>query len=134
MSTIQEPPLQRDFTIEVGGRMVVDPIWAKWLFDLAQYINSLNSSTGSSTGTGALVRQVSPSLTTPAIGAATGASLLLTGGITTGLAAALHTTSIALNNGAGAAAGTLLNAPAAGNPTKWIPVNDNGTTRYIPAW
>jgi hypothetical protein len=22
----------------------------------------------------------------------------------------------------------------AGNPTKWIPINDNGTTRYLPAW
>ncbi len=43
-------------------------------------------------------------------------------------------TSAALTNGAGAAAGTLGNAPAAGNPTKWIPINDNGTTRYIPAW
>ena len=39
-----------------------------------------------------------------------------------------------LSNGAGAAAGTLTNAPVAGNPTKWIPINDNGTTRYIPAW
>lgn len=37
-------------------------------------------------------------------------------------------------NGAGAGAGTLTNAPAAGNPTKWIPINDNGTTRHIPAW
>lgn len=40
----------------------------------------------------------------------------------------------AFTNGAGAAAGTLANAPVAGNPTKWIPINDNGTTRYIPAW
>jgi hypothetical protein len=39
-----------------------------------------------------------------------------------------------LTNGAGASAGTLTNAPAAGNPTKWIPIDDNGTTRYIPAW
>ncbi len=38
------------------------------------------------------------------------------------------------NNGAGAGAGTIANAPAAGNPTKWIPVDDAGTTRYIPAW
>jgi hypothetical protein len=43
-------------------------------------------------------------------------------------------TTIALANGAAAAAGTLTNAPAAGNPTKWIPINDNGTTRYVPAW
>jgi hypothetical protein len=43
-------------------------------------------------------------------------------------------TSTALTNGAGAGAGTITNAPAAGNPTKWIGINDNGTTRYIPAW
>ena len=40
----------------------------------------------------------------------------------------------AFDNGAGALAGTLANAPAVGNPTKWIPIDDNGTTRYIPAW
>lgn len=38
------------------------------------------------------------------------------------------------NNGAAAAVGTITNAPTAGNPTKWIPVDDNGTTRYMPAW
>lgn len=46
----------------------------------------------------------------------------------------LLSTSAALSNGAGSAAGTLTNAPVAGNPTKWIPINDNGTTRYLPAW
>lgn len=46
----------------------------------------------------------------------------------------LHVTSASLTNGAAAAAGTLLNAPAAGNPTKWVPIDDNGTVRYIPAW
>lgn len=56
-----------------------------------------------------------------------------TGGIRHG-ASTLLTTTAALTNGAGASAGTLSNAPAAGNPTKWIPINDNGTTRYIPAW
>lgn len=39
-----------------------------------------------------------------------------------------------LTNNAAAAGGTLLNAPVAGNPTKWIPINDNGTIRNIPAW
>jgi hypothetical protein len=43
-------------------------------------------------------------------------------------------TTAALTDGAGASAGTLANAPSVGNPTKWIPINDNGTTRYIPAW
>lgn len=46
----------------------------------------------------------------------------------------LHTTAVALTDGAGASVGTLTNAPAAGNPTKWVPIVDNGTTRYIPAW
>lgn len=43
-------------------------------------------------------------------------------------------TSTALTNGAGVGAGTIANAPAAGNPTKWIGIDDNGTIRYIPAW
>jgi hypothetical protein len=42
--------------------------------------------------------------------------------------------SAAFTNGAAAAVGTLNNAPAAGDPTKWIAIDDNGTTRYIPAW
>ncbi len=37
-------------------------------------------------------------------------------------------------NNAAAATGTLTNAPAAGNPTKWIAIDDNGTTRYVPTW
>lgn len=40
----------------------------------------------------------------------------------------------ALSNAAGAATATLTNAPSAGNPTKWITVNDAGTLRRIPAW
>lgn len=55
------------------------------------------------------------------------------GAVTVG-STTLLSSSVALTNGSGAAAGTLTNAPAAGNPTKWIPINDNGTTRYIPAW
>jgi hypothetical protein len=54
--------------------------------------------------------------------------------VTTSQTAFMHNTSAALADGAGASAGTLANAPAVGNPTKWIPINDNGTTRYIPAW
>ena len=55
-------------------------------------------------------------------------------GLITTASATLIASSVALTNGAAAAAGTLLNAPVAGNPTKWIPINDNGTTRYLPAW
>lgn len=43
-------------------------------------------------------------------------------------------TGAAYTNNAAANAGTLLNAPTAGDPTKWIPINDNGTIRNIPAW
>ncbi len=48
--------------------------------------------------------------------------------------AQLARTSVAYTNNAAAQAATLLNGPTAGNPTKWIPVNDNGTIRNIPAW
>lgn len=48
--------------------------------------------------------------------------------------AQLLETSVALTNNAAANVGTLNNAPAAGDPTKWIPINDNGTVRNIPAW
>jgi hypothetical protein len=55
-------------------------------------------------------------------------------GLITSNSPTLHATSVGLTNGAAANAGTLTNAPAAGNPTKWAPVNDNGTTRYVPLW
>jgi len=48
--------------------------------------------------------------------------------------AQLMETSVALTNNAAAAVGTLNNAPVAGDPTKWIPINDNGVVRNIPAW
>jgi len=59
--------------------------------------------------------------------------LYLGGKITVGSTTML-TSSVAFTNGAAAAARTLTNAPTAGNPTKWVPIVDNGTTRYIPAW
>ena len=46
----------------------------------------------------------------------------------------LMTTSVALADGVGAQTATLTNAPAATNPTKWIPIDDNGIRRHIPAW
>lgn len=47
---------------------------------------------------------------------------------------AVFRSSANITSGAGAFTGTLTNAPAAGPPTKWVPINDNGTTRYFPAW
>lgn len=43
-------------------------------------------------------------------------------------------TGTTLTDGAGVGSGTLTNAPAAGNPTKWGIVDDNGTQRYVPLW
>lgn len=57
-------------------------------------------------------------------------------GITNGLEilAGKITAITPVNNGAAGLAGTLLNSPLVGNPTKWIPFDDNGTVRYIPSW
>lgn len=46
----------------------------------------------------------------------------------------LLASSTTLDDGAAAATGTLSNAPTAGDPTKWVPIDDNGTIRYIPCW
>lgn len=71
---------------------------------------------------------------TPVFTIADGGGVTTTGNITKLGGAALLTTSTALTDGAGVGVGTLTNAPASTNPTKWIPINDNGTTRHIPAW
>ena len=42
--------------------------------------------------------------------------------------------SVALSNAAAAALATMTNAPVVGNPTKWVSIDDNGTTRRIPTW
>lgn len=62
-----------------------------------------------------------------------------TGGLNAGGAVSdgstdLIASSATLSNSAGVAAGTLANAPTAGDPTKWVTINDNGTDRYIPTW
>lgn len=51
----------------------------------------------------------------------------------TGDTTLIHT-GTTLSNNAGANVGTLTNAPTVGNPSKWIAIDDNGTTRKIPTW
>lgn len=46
----------------------------------------------------------------------------------------MHETNATLADNAAVGAGTLTNAPTAGDPTKWVAINDNGTTRYFPTW
>jgi hypothetical protein len=60
-------------------------------------------------------------------------SVFLPNGLTVG-STTLLSTNVALSNAAAAATATMTNAPTAGNPTKWISINDNGTVRRIPAW
>lgn len=124
MADFRQAPTYKEITIK-------DVQWVQWFRDLVAFITTQNGL--SYTGTGAAVLENTPTLITPDIGVANGTSLVLTGDITTGTGT-LHKTTVNLTNGAAAAAGTLLNAPAAGNPTKWIPVDDNGIIRYIPAW
>ena len=62
-------------------------------------------------------------------------TLTLSGALTVpGVTTAALTSTGTFTSGAGAQVGTLTNAPAAGNPTTWIKIIDNGVTRYIPAW
>lgn len=66
---------------------------------------------------------------------AANAGVTISGGLLRVLGGATFiTATTALTNGAAAALGTLATAPVAGNPTKWIGIDDNGTVRYIPAW
>lgn len=55
-------------------------------------------------------------------------------GLLTTNSAVLMASNRALTDGAAAQVATMTNGPTAGNPTKWFPINDNGTTRYVPAW
>jgi len=83
-----------------------------------------NSGTGTTLSTG----KVGIGIKAPAY------TLDVAGGIGQNQTTALIHAATAMNNGAAAALGTLTNAPAAGNPTKWIPIDDAGVTRYIPCW
>jgi hypothetical protein len=43
-------------------------------------------------------------------------------------------TSTTLTNNAASQTATMTNGPVLGDPFKWIAIDDNGTTLYIPAW
>ncbi len=82
--------------------------------------------------------EISPVVQVGTLGQQQSDRVSITGGVVTAQLQNNQTilleTTVGLTNGAAAAAATLLNSPAAGNPTKWVPINDNGTTRYIPTW
>lgn len=62
-------------------------------------------------------------------------ALVTTGGLTVG-SGTMITSTTNFTNGAAGSSPTLGSAGPAGatTPTKWIPINDNGTTRYVAAW
>lgn len=65
------------------------------------------------------------------------AGLITIGGGGRPLTLALTNQGLRINgqaSGAGAAVGTLGNAPAAGDPAFWLPINCGGTVRHFPGW
>lgn len=97
-----------------------------WNLDGAGYITSVSDG----------VLDITNNASTNSVRFTVGAANLLTlnGGLkTTGATFALQTATTLTDNAAAQVA-TMTNGPAAGNPTKWIAINDNGVTRYIPAW
>lgn len=83
-----------------------------------------NSGSGSTASTGKIgIGVKSPAFT-----------LDVNGGIQGNDASAFIHCATALTNGAAALTATLTNSPKTGNPTKWIAIDDAGTTRYVPAW
>jgi len=98
------------------------------------YLMTAGSARWQVTPTGHFIAQADNTYDIGASGGTRPRAVYIAGGITTGETAFMHRTSAALANGAAAALGTLTNAPAAGNPTKWIPINDSGVIRHIPSW
>ncbi len=130
MATFPIPPTFASPVLinEETGEHQFNPIWMRWFLDAAQFFGS------GATGEGLTVKQVNPQLVTPNIGTATGTSLTVTGRLVGGDINALVGATNALVDGAALGIATINNAPFGGNPSKWIPIVDNGVTRYIPAW
>jgi hypothetical protein len=100
---------------------------------LTNYTLGISSAQVAIQSTAAATNTVSGSLTT-AGGIGVALSGFFGGTVTTGSSTFMSRTSIALVDGSSSKTATLTNSPVTGNATKWIPIDDNGTTRYIPAW
>lgn len=118
---------------------------ARWSFGLTAIVLNIGYNFGWGTVPSALDTNLSR-ISAGIIGVGTGAvgnvagglqaATLTLGGVLTvpGVTTAALTSTGTFTSGAGAQVGTLTNAPAAGNPTTWIKIVDNGVTRFIPAW
>lgn len=69
-----------------------------------------------------------------AVGANRPRNIYLAANIYTNEAAQIIRGKTTLTSHAGVGLGTLANAPTAGDPTKWIGIDDNGTLRKVPSW
>lgn len=145
MATFPAAPTYADVILvdEVTKKAAFNPIWLKWFLDLGAFVTDSGggggaadheSLTGLQGGGGSEHYHFTNAEHTALAAGFTGTGLLVRQTSPTFADATLHRTSTTLTNGAAAAAGTLANAPVAGNPTKWAPVDDNGTTRYVPMW
>lgn len=145
---LQPPPTWAEPVLvdEKTQRARFNPIWLKWFVDLIAVLNAAggeeidhNMLTALQGGLAAERYHLTAAQQAYLVGfvagtaAIVGTTLVLTSTLTINDTKLLKTNSN-FSNGAAANVGTLTNAPAIGNPTKWIPVDDNGTTRYIPAW
>jgi hypothetical protein len=81
-------------------------------------------------GNGAIIGWASGASATPQ----SAGSLALLGGVYTDDAAHILHSTTTITGGGTSNSPTLTAGPVSGNPTKWLPYDDNGTTRYIPAW
>ena len=86
----------------------------------------------------AMIDDLSPPIQFGTLGQQQADRVAITGGVVTAelknnQTILLETTATLTNAAAGLVA-TMLNSPRANNPTKWVAVNDNGTTRYVPLW
>lgn len=139
MSSFQPPPTYAlpILVDEKTGKATFNPIWLKWFVDLSANLGSGGAGTvtsvnvsGGSTG---LTASGGPVSTTGIITLAAPA-LTTTGLLTAQGGAQFMRTNTALTNSAAAQVATMTNGPTAGNPTKWVGINDNGTVRQIPVW
>jgi trimeric autotransporter adhesin len=115
-----------DFTLQ-SGPGVGNDLTAGWI----NFKTPITAAGGTTQGTGTRMQIMAGGGVLVGAPDAAGFTLALTG---FGGAAQPAVSITNLTNGAAAAAGTLLNAPAAGNPTFWIPFSINGVVRYVPSW
>lgn len=119
--------LQRSGTtiLTIGSTNIAD-------FTTSVTVRVLNTTTSTTPITGAFRVGNDTAATTVGIGAGNVTIGNILG--VPGAAVPVLTTATTITSGAAAQVGTLTNSPTAGNPTKWIPINDAGVTRYFPAW